>query len=232
MWLWLGNDFLTVCLFLCRPAHAKHGTDVNTVDNTRCSSLTDERQRLSGDRSQTYGYCHVEQCLSNKQQSQSHYQECGESVLTSPCYSSGSEEKYDVEECHYCSAFNTHLLYDDGIDEVGESLRQEVALFRVARSLADDVRRGYGNVGMSYLGVLIEVVLLRRNLLCRDEFLDSGLPCVGTVECLFNDSRFFRLRLSGLFREVGLAVGSVSFVGISEQKNHCQTKDGYCSDDS
>ncbi len=96
----------------------------------------------------------------------SHGKECREIVLASVGYSSCSEQQDDIEECHEDGSSYTHLFDDDGIDEVGEGLREKVAFYRVARTFAHDVGGGNGDVGMCHLSILVKVDILRRHRLC------------------------------------------------------------------
>ena len=57
---------------LCRAAYAENDAYIDAVDDGGCSTLTDERQRLSGDGSKAYSHTHIEECLGDKQQGQSH----------------------------------------------------------------------------------------------------------------------------------------------------------------
>ena len=47
-----------------------------------------------------------------------------------------AEEQYDVQQAYEGCAGYAHLFDDDGVDEVRECLRQEVALYGVARAFA------------------------------------------------------------------------------------------------
>ncbi len=61
---------------------------------------------------------HVEECLGNQHDGESHAEEGWKIVLTPVGYSASSEQEDDVEECNQCGSPYTHLFDDDGIDEV------------------------------------------------------------------------------------------------------------------
>ena len=68
---------------------------VQTVDDGRCTTSTDEWQWLSCNRSQTYCYCHVEECLGNQHDGEAHAEKGREIVLTPVGYSASSEQEDD-----------------------------------------------------------------------------------------------------------------------------------------
>ena len=105
-----------------RPADTQNHADINTVDDRGGPTFTDERQRLSGHRGETYGHKHVEQGLYDKHDSQSHGKECREVIFAAIGYFSRSEQEDDVEHSHEEGSFDAHFFDDDGIDEVGEGL--------------------------------------------------------------------------------------------------------------
>ena len=74
-------------------------------------------------------------------------------------------------------------------------MRKEIALHGVARTLPNNVGRGDGYVGMTHLGVLVEVEFLWRNFLILHEFVDARLPSVGSMEHAAKESFLFFLRL-------------------------------------
>ena len=146
-------------------AHAEHHADVGAVDKGGGSAAADEGQRLTGDGEQAYGYHHIDQGLGHKEQGQAH-NEKGRKIALAPAGDApGSEEERQVEEQHKGSTKKSELLDDDGEDEVGECLAEEVALHRIAGGLANASAGCDGNAGVGYLGILVDVVLGGADLL-------------------------------------------------------------------
>jgi len=137
-------------------AHAEHHAEVDAGDERGGAAAADEGQGLAGDGYEAYGHEHVDHGLDDEQECQPHGEEGRKTALAPAGYAAGPEEEDDVEKEYEQGAENAHLLNDDGVDEVGESLRQVVALVGVAGHLAYDVAGGDGYVGVGLLGVFLQ----------------------------------------------------------------------------
>lgn len=146
-------------------AHTEHHADVGTVDKGGGSAATDKGQRLAGNGEQAYGYHHVDQGLGHEEQGQAH-NEKGRKIALAPAGDApGPEEERQIEQQHKGRTYEPQLLYDDGKDKVGECLAEEVALHRIAGGLAYTSTGSDGNTGVGYLGILVDVVLGRTDVL-------------------------------------------------------------------
>lgn len=133
-----GDLGIVLSLFLqfgCISAHAQYHTDVCTVNQRGCTSFTDERERLSRYRGEPYGYHHVEDGLRYQQQGDTDDEEGGEGTVTLFGDTPHTYQQANVEEDYDNSTYQSELLDDDGEDEIGESLAQEVALNGVSGAL-------------------------------------------------------------------------------------------------
>ena len=109
-------------------------------------------------------------------------EEGGEGAVAFLCDTSYTYQQTDVEEYDYDSSYQSEFLDDNGKDEVGECLAQEVTLYGVARSLADDIAGGDGDTCVGYLGVFVYIEFCGRHYLVTRKLLDTGTPCIKPVQ--------------------------------------------------
>ena len=83
----------------------------------------------------------VEDGLRHQQQGYADDEEGGEGAVAFLCDTSYTYQQTDVEEYDYDSSYQSEFLDNNGKDEVGECLAQEVTLYGVARSLAGGNRQ-------------------------------------------------------------------------------------------
>ena len=107
--------------FLGRPADTEDHSDINAIDDRRCSTLADQRQRLARDRHISDCHTHIEQRLDDQQQRQSHGQKGREIIFTPAGYAPCAEQQDDIKHGNDKGSHHTSLLDDDGIDKIGKS---------------------------------------------------------------------------------------------------------------
>ncbi len=110
---------------------------------------------MSCDRQQTDGDSHVDHGLYHDEEAQPKSHQRAEAERTFAHNPDDTREKDNIEQEYDDASHNAVFFDDDGIDEVGVGMRQEVTLFALARAFAKHRTRSHCNVGVGALHVLI-----------------------------------------------------------------------------
>ena len=133
-------------------------------------------------RSQSHSHHHIEDGLRYQQQGYADDEEGRESSVALLGNASHTYQQADVKEYHYDSSHQSELFNDNGKDEVGKCLAQEVALYGIAGAFADDITGGNGDACMGYLRVFVYIEFGSRYLIVICKLLNTGTLCVETVQ--------------------------------------------------
>ena len=133
------------------PADAEHDADVRTVDKGRSTALADKRKRLARDRHDAYSHQHVEHGLRHQEEADAHDEEGIIGLVTIAGDAPDAHQEPNVKESDNSASYQPQFFDDDGIDEIGESLRKEIPLHAVSGSLSQYAAGSNGYVGMGNL---------------------------------------------------------------------------------
>ena len=121
--------FFNLFQFGSIATHTQYHADIGAVDKCGGTTFTDKRQRLPGDRCQSYCYHHVKYGLRYKQQRNSYDEEGRKRSVALLRYTPDSYQQADVEEYDESPAYQSQFFHNNGKDKVRECLAQEVALY-------------------------------------------------------------------------------------------------------
>lgn len=123
----------------CVARDRKEYAEVEAGDEGGGATSADERKRLPGHGNKPHCHHHVGHGLEHHKERQAHGKEGRKVPLAARRYAPRPKQQNDVEGNHDECPLYAHLLNDDGKNEVGKSLAQEVALHGVAGNAAHDV---------------------------------------------------------------------------------------------
>jgi hypothetical protein len=104
-------------------ADTEDDAEVDGGDEGGGTATTDERERLSGDGDEIDGDSHINKRLDDDDKSASHDKVLGKGSFASPGNHPYAHHEGDVHEEDKKSPDKSKLLDDDGVNEIGISLR-------------------------------------------------------------------------------------------------------------